>query len=171
MPAALNLGGLVLGQRKFKRARALLEDVLERDPRRLGLVWRRLRGTLRPLGEESRLEQLCRRRLASDPDDWRACLVLGELAEERHDDEEAVMLYSQALRKNPQSFSLHHRLLAIIARSKATAERLRAYLDLCEEAMTVTDRYICIKCHYRAGELLWRCPSCQEWDPFVEEQG
>ena len=50
-------------------------------------------------------------------------------------------------------------------------ERLRAYLDLCEESMTVTDRYICIKCHYRAGELLWRCPSCQEWDPFVEEQG
>jgi lipopolysaccharide biosynthesis regulator YciM len=170
-PALLNLGGLFLGQRKFKRAKAAFEEMLERDPRRLGLVWRRLLGAYRALGEESRLEELCRGRIASDPEDWRAFLVLGDLAEERRDYDAAAAFYTDALRRNPQSFALHHRLLDVFVRTKADPERLREYLDLCEEAMTVTDRYICLKCHYRAGELLWRCPSCQEWDPFVEEQG
>ncbi len=171
VPAALNLGGLFLAQRKFKRAKAVFEEALERDPRRLGTVWRRLLGSYRALGEEGRLEELCLRRIDADPDDWRARLVLGELAEERRDYDDAAAFYSDALRRNPQSFALHHRLLAILARTKAEPERLREYLDLCEESMTVTDRYICIRCHYRSGELLWRCPSCQEWDPFVEEQG
>lgn len=171
VPAALNLGGLFLGQRKFKRAKLAFEEALDRDPRRLVLVWRRLLGAYRGLGEEGRLEQLCRRRIAQDADDWRAYLILGELAEERRDQETAAAFYADALRHNPQAFSLHHRLLGVLVKSKAEPERLREYLDLCDESMTVTDRYVCVRCHYRAGELLWRCPSCQEWDPFVEEQG
>jgi len=171
VPAALNLGNLFLQQRKFKRARAVFEEVIDRDPRRLGLLWRRLKSIYASLGEPDRLEDLCRRRLDAEPDDWRARVVLGELAEEQDDLDEAAELTTEAIRHNPHSFALHHRLLGIHDRMEADPKRMREYLDLCEEAMILTDRYVCLRCHYRASELLWRCPSCQEWDPFVEETG
>ena len=50
------LGGVFLAQRKFKRAKATFEEVLERDPRRLGLMWRRLHGAYKALGAESQFE-------------------------------------------------------------------------------------------------------------------
>lgn len=171
VPAALNLGNVFLAQRKFKRARAAFEEVIDRDPRRLGVVWRRLLGVYRSLGEEGRLEDLCQRRIAADPEDWRSRVVLGDLAEERHEYDVAAEHYAEAMRRHPQAFSIHHRLLGTLARGKAGLERLQGYLDLCEETMRITDRYVCVRCHYRADELLWRCPSCQQWDPFIEEQG
>jgi lipopolysaccharide biosynthesis regulator YciM len=32
------------------------------------------------------------------------------------------------------------------------------------------DPHVCTACHYRAQEMLWRCPHCHEWGSFVEER-
>jgi lipopolysaccharide biosynthesis regulator YciM len=47
---------------------------------------------------------------------------------------------------------------------------VQRYIDAARGAVFFLDPHVCVKCHYRSTELLWRCPHCHEWNSFVEER-
>jgi lipopolysaccharide biosynthesis regulator YciM len=171
VPASINLGSLLLAQKRYKKARAVWEQMLERKPGCVHLVASRLREVYEYLGEEELLGAACLKLEQADPGAWRGRMILGETAEARRDYDEAFAHYTESLRRHPHALSTHQRIWNLMAKMGADSKRIHEYLDICEETVALADRHVCLKCHYRATELLWRCPSCHEWASFVEETG
>jgi len=169
LPASVNLGSLMLTQKRYKKAKAVWEQMLARDPAMIHLIASKLREVYQYLGEEEKLVDTCLKLEAQDPGAWRGRMILGELAEAQRDYASAFMHYGHALKRHPQALGLHQRIWNLMAKMKAEPATIEAYLDLCEDSTVFADRYVCVKCHYRATELLWRCPSCHQWSSFVEE--
>ncbi|MFC2174009.1 hypothetical protein ACFLU6_15510 [Acidobacteriota bacterium] len=157
-------------QKKYKRAQAVWEDMLDIDPKRVYLVYRKLGEIYQYLGEYEKLESICRRQVNEDPEDWRARMVLGEIEERQRNLDLALNWFMEAIRLSPHNFSVHQRIWNLFAKMEAGPKTIRHYLELCEDVITFADRYICIKCHYQTTSIAWRCPSCHEWNPFVEDR-
>ena len=169
IPAYINLGTIYYQQKKFKKAKTVWEEMLAVDPQKLHLVSSKLEQIYQFLGEYERLREICADRIEKDPDDWRARMTLGEIEENSRNFGEAFSHYRDAIRVNQHYFPLHHRMWNLLSKIEQPQAKIKEYLDLCEDVVTLGDPYICIKCHYHTTDFLWRCPSCHEWNTFVEE--
>jgi hypothetical protein len=52
----------------------------------------------------------------------------------------------------------------------AQGQAVERYIDDAEQSVFYRDPHVCTACHYRADDMLWRCPHCHEWNTFVEER-
>jgi lipopolysaccharide assembly protein B len=79
-------------------------------------------------------------------------------------------LLMQAISVNPHAISVHQTAWAVLGDLGYDAALVQRYVDGCRQAVFYRDPHVCVRCHYRSTELLWQCPHCHEWDPFIEER-
>lgn len=176
-PAYLNLGDVHFLQGDAGAASATWERLVETSPERAYLTFRRLESAYARLDtsepgprDGARFPELCRRLIATNPQDWRARLALARHLTPRGDPRAALELLFEALVINPHALALHQAIWETLSRLDLAPALVDRYVDLTRDAIFYLDPHICVRCRYRSTELLWQCPHCHEWDTFVEER-
>jgi lipopolysaccharide biosynthesis regulator YciM len=172
VPAYLRLGDLHYRADRPDRALLHWERLLDRHPRWAHLAFERLEGAYGTLGLAGKLGGICRRLAAADPGDWRARLYLAEDAARRGDEEDSARWGLEALQAGPRSLAAHRAYWRAASPSGGLPPRaLRDFLKATSGPGAGDDPHLCGHCHYRASELLWRCPQCHSWATFAEDRG
>jgi lipopolysaccharide biosynthesis regulator YciM len=170
VPAYLNLGDIQARDEKMAQAAAIWEQVIDCVPERAYLAFDRLLLAYEKLGAPERFSQLCRKLIASTPQDWRARLALARYLENRDDPRGSLELLLEALVHNPHALTVHQAIWQVLARLDFERSIVQRYVDLTRHAVFYMDPHICMRCRYRSTELLWQCPHCHEWNTFVEDR-
>jgi lipopolysaccharide biosynthesis regulator YciM len=169
-PAYLNLGDVLWARGDRAGAIDAWERLVAVSPERAYLAFERLERGYAALGTPRRFEERCRQLIDAHPLDWRARLALARHLASRGDAPQAFELLLQALAHNPHGLTVHQEIWNTILSLGPSAAIVRRYIDAAREAVFFLDPHVCVRCHYRATELLWRCPHCHEWNTFVEER-
>jgi len=170
VPAYLNLGDIYARADKLAQAAGVWGQVIDRAPERAYLTFDRLSMAYDTLGAPERFLQLCRKLIASNPQDWRARLALARYLENRDDPNGSLELLFEALVHNPHALNVHQAIWQVLARLEFERSLVQRYVDLTRHAVFYMDPHICMRCRYRSTELLWQCPHCHEWNTFVEDR-
>jgi lipopolysaccharide biosynthesis regulator YciM len=169
-PAHLNLGDVRRLQGDEGAAAEAWERLVETSPGRAYLAFSRLESVYARANEGERFPALCRRLIASNPQDWRARLALARHLTSAGRAQDALELLFEALVINPHALALHQTIWETLSQLKLAPALVGRYVDLTRGAIFYLDPHICVRCRYRSTELLWQCPHCHEWDTFVEER-
>ncbi len=170
VPAYLNLGDMQLADGQVEQAIATWERVIDVSPERAYLVFDRLEAAYARSDGATRFPDLCRRLIHHNPNEWRARLGLGRYLAARGDSAGALELLFEALVHNPHGLSIHEEIWKTLLHLDLRRDLVERYVDLTGHAVFYLDPHVCLRCHYRSTELLWQCPSCHEWNTFVEER-
>ena len=170
VPAYLNLGDIYARDNRVAEAAGVWEQVIDKTPERAYLTFDRLAMAYQKLGASDRFEQLCRRLIAGNPQEWRARLALARHLEAKGDTVPALELLFEALVHNPHALSVHQGIWHVLSRLDFERSLVERYVDLTRHAVFYMDPHICMRCRYRSTELLWQCPHCHEWNTFVEDR-
>jgi lipopolysaccharide biosynthesis regulator YciM len=168
-PARLGLAA-VLAPREPLRAAEVLEKAVEVEPQRAYLAFDALLALYLSRGEPRRFEQLCERLIRQDSRDWRARLALARHLRTNGRPEEAHGLLLRAVEANPQVLLIHLEMWKTLGSLGELTAPQQRYVEAARQAVFYPDPHVCTTCHYRAQEMLWRCPHCHEWGSFVEER-
>ena len=169
-PPYLHLGDLLERQGSLSAAVEQWEMLARENPEHAYLTFERLERVFLQIGEEGKLDRIYQDAMARDRRDWRAHLALARGKARRGDTDEALQLLATAAAHNPHAIEVHLDYWDLLLAHGAPNERIQSYLDNVRDSMFFLDPHICVKCHYRANGILWRCPHCQEWNTFVEER-
>jgi lipopolysaccharide biosynthesis regulator YciM len=170
VPAYVNLGDLQAGDGDLTGAVATWERVLEAAPDRAYLVFTRLRDAYAAMGTPERYSELCRTLIGRSPGEWRARLALARHLDASDRTPAAFDLVCDALHVNPHAVLLHQHAWHLLSRLGFDPALVERYVEISRDAVFYRDPHVCVRCHYRATELMWQCPHCREWDAFVEER-
>ena len=170
VPAYLNMGDVRLCQGNIADAVAIWERVIAVAAERAYLTFDRLASAYPRLGAPDRFPALCRRLIATNPQDWRARLALSRHLAAHGDVSEGLHLLFDALVQNPHALTIHQAIWQSLAALDLERRLVDRYVELTRHAVFYLDPHVCIRCRYRSTELLWQCPHCHEWNTFVEER-
>ena len=170
VPAYLNLGDIHARDDRMAQAASIWEQVIDKAPERGYLTFDRLSLAYARLGAPERFSQLCRKLIASNPQDWRARLALARHLEARDDPSGSLELLFEALVHNPHALTVHQAIWQVLSRLEFESSLVQRYVELTRHAVFYMDPHICMRCRYRSTELLWQCPHCHEWNTFVEDR-
>jgi lipopolysaccharide assembly protein B len=170
VPAYLNLGDVMLGQGDTAGALEMWERIVTVTPERAYLAFSRLEKANAALGTPARFDDLCRRLIAVNPQDWRARLALAGHLRATQQADAALSLLLEALAHNPHAVAIHQTIWETLLELGLPQPQVERYVGISREAVFYSDPHICIRCRYRSNELLWQCPHCHEWNTFVEER-
>ena len=170
VPAYLNLGDVYKVDGKPAEAIALWERAIEIVPERGYLAFERLEAAYGPGTGAERFAGLCRRLIGANPQDWRARLALSRHQAARGQSEDALALLFEALAQNPHALMVHQAIWQVLSQLNFSRVRVERYMELTRFAVFYLDPHVCVRCRYRADELLWQCPHCHEWNTFVEDR-
>jgi len=151
-------------------AAAWWERLLQVAPDRAYLAFDRLASVYAKLGPEHRFETMCRKLIASSPQDWRSRVALARHVAARGAALEALDLILEALAINSHPITLHQSAWQVLTLLDLEPRLVERYVTASRDAVFFKDPHICLRCHYRSNELLWQCPHCHEWNMFVEER-
>ena len=169
-PAYLNLGDVRFLQGDIAGAVNMWERLIETSPDRAYLAFPRLEAAYAKTGDAKRFPELCRRLIASSPQDWRGRLALARHLSKGNDARSALDLLFEALVQNPHALALHQSIWHTLSQLGLPPSLVNQYVDLTRDAIFYMDPHICMRCRYRSTELLWQCPHCHEWNTFIEER-
>jgi lipopolysaccharide biosynthesis regulator YciM len=169
MPAYLNMGDVYRAQGRLTDAIALWERAIDIMPERAYLAFERLE-TAYALSGPERFARLCRRLIEANPQDWRARLALSRHQAVKGQSEDALGLLFDALAQNPHALMVHQAIWQVLSQLNFSRVRIERYMELTRFAVFYLDPHVCVRCRYRADELLWQCPHCHEWNTFVEDR-
>lgn len=169
-PPYLHLGDLHEVRGRLPEATACWETFARQDPEHAYLVFERLERAYGALGEDNALEALFQEVIARDNKDWRAHLELARRHGHDGRTDESFELLLGAVENNPHAIAVHLAAWDLLFDDHPQPDRIRRYIERVRDAVLFLDPHICVKCHYRANGILWRCPHCQEWNTFVEER-
>ena len=170
VPAYLNLGDMYARDDNMSQAATVWEQAIDKAPERAYLTFDRLSLAYRKLGTPERFTQLCRKLIASTPQDWRARLALAKHLENAGETRGSLDLLFEALVHNPHALTVHQAIWQVLARLDFESSLVQHYVELTRHAIFYMDPHICMRCRYRSTELLWQCPHCHEWNTFVEDR-
>jgi lipopolysaccharide biosynthesis regulator YciM len=170
VPAYLNFGDLRVVEGRPADAAAAWEQVIEVAPERAYLAFDRLESIYPKLGDVDRFPQLCRKLIATNPQDWRARLALARHLDSNGTAPETLELLFEALVHNPHALKIHQAIWHALSKLDLPRPLVGRYVDLARDAVFYLDPHVCMRCRYRSTELLWQCPHCHEWNTFVEER-
>jgi lipopolysaccharide biosynthesis regulator YciM len=166
----LNLGDLRIHQSDTAGAVDAWERLTTVAPERAYLAFERLESAYKALGAPGRFDELCRRLITGNPQDWRARLALARHLRLDGRPERALDLLLEALAHNPHAVVIHQTILETLVQLHLEQGLVNRYIGVSREAVFYSDPHICMRCRYRSNELLWQCPHCHEWNTFVEER-
>jgi lipopolysaccharide assembly protein B len=169
-PAYLNLGDVRMAEGDEQGAAEVWERLIETRPDRAYLAFDRLERYYAEAGAPERFADCCRRLIAANPQDWRARLALGRHLTCAGETAAALDILLDALAHNPHGLSVHQAIWQALLDLRLDRGLVERYIARTRDAVFYLDPHICINCHYRSTELLWQCPHCHEWNPFVEER-
>jgi len=170
VPAFLNLGDVRLMQGDVPGAESAWDRLMTSSPERAYLAFGRLEKLYQQSGQPQKFEQRCLRLVAVNPQDWRARLALGGHLAKRGRDPEAFEFLLAALEHNPHGLTVHQAVWGVLLKLDLSRTLVQRYIESARSSVFFLDPHVCVKCHYRSTELLWQCPHCHEWNPFVEER-
>jgi lipopolysaccharide biosynthesis regulator YciM len=169
-PAAVNLGDALERQGAVDEAVRTWEALVDSTPERAHLVLDRLRRMYASQGDLERFFNLCRRLVATSPQNWRARLALGRALADRREFAAALDQLLEALSHNPHGLTVHEAIWETLLALDLNRAQVERYVRHAKDAVFFLDPHVCLRCHYRSTELLWQCPHCHEWNSFVEER-
>jgi lipopolysaccharide assembly protein B len=169
-PASVNLGDTLERDGRRDEAVAVWEGLVASTPERAHLVLDRLQRVYAARGEPDRFLELCRRLVASSPQNWRARLALGRALADRGELRPALDQLLEALSHNPHGLTVHEAIWEALLGVGLDRPQVERYMRHAKDAVFFLDPHVCLRCHYRSTELLWQCPHCHEWNSFVEER-
>lgn len=170
VPAYLNLGDVRVAEGNDHEAAAIWERLFDVAPDRVYLAFDRLEALATRNGNAERFTRLCRRLIATNPQDWRARLALSRHLSAGGQPREALELLFAALVQNPHALSIHRAIWRALGQLHHPSTLVDRYGELTEHAVFYLDPHVCTRCRYRSTELLWQCPHCHDWNTFVEER-
>ena len=168
VPAYLNLGDVRLASGDAKGAVSAWEHIINVEPSHAYLAFDRLDDAYPKIGSPKKFQELCRQLITSNPFDWRARQALARHLAERGSVRDALELLLEALIHNPHALSIHQSIFQTLTELNFDTVLVQRYVELTRGAIFYLDPHICINCHYRSLELLWKCPQCHEWKTFLE---
>ena len=170
VPAYLNLGDVHLLEGHTQDAAHVWEKVTHVSPERAYLTFSRLASLHQRDPRDTRFEQVCRRLIAANAQEWRARTALAEHLLARGAGDEALDLLLDALTHNPHALTIHQTIWRTLMATGLKPAVVQRYVDMARQSVFYLDPHVCQRCHYRSTELLWQCPHCHEWDCFVEDR-
>ena len=170
VPASLNLGDVHLAAGRPKDAIAIWERVIRHAPERAYLAFDRLKAAYTTVEGPGRFDDLCRRLIDANPQDWRARLALGRHLADEGQPLRALDSFFESLVHNPHALAVHQAIWRALTTLDFDQALVRRYVELTRDAVFYLDPHVCMRCRYRSTELLWQCPQCHEWNTFVEER-
>lgn len=170
VPAYLSLGDVQSFQGRMAEAVATWERLLETAPDQAYLALERLESACNTLGTPARFDDVCRRLITKNPQDWRARLALAKHLAGRDEAVAGLTLLFEALSHNPHVLPVHEAIWRTLRQLQLDPALVERYVALAGSAIFYRDPHVCVRCRYRSTELLWQCPHCHEWNSFVEER-
>jgi lipopolysaccharide biosynthesis regulator YciM len=170
VPAYLSLGDISEARGQIHDALDAWERLVRTVPDRAHLTFDRLERAYTALGTPTRFVELCEQLITQSPQDWRARLALARHLASAGRDREAFERLLEALPHNPHGLVVHQEIWRTLTTLHLDPALVRRYMTLTRDAVFYLDPHICVHCRYRSTELLWQCPQCHEWNPFVEER-
>ena len=169
-PAYINLGDAYLESGEVPLAINYWEKLIAIAPLKSYLVLDRLKKAYEMVEEPDRYEALLVRLAGENRKDWRVRVALAEHDRENGKAKKAYRWLLEASRINPHSLTVHQFFWRMLLEEGLPRDKVEEYVDASREMAFFLDPYICLKCHYKTAELLWRCPHCHAWNSFVEEK-
>jgi lipopolysaccharide biosynthesis regulator YciM len=169
-PSYLNLGDVMLAEGDLPSAVETWETLIDTSPDRAYLAYSRLEQAYAALNDPARFPTLCRRLISANPQEWRARVALARYLTSHGGAADALELLFEALAINPHALAIHQAIWETLAELRLAPALVSRYVELARESIFYVDPHICVRCRYRSTELLWQCPHCHEWNPFVEER-
>ena len=169
-PAYINLGDTHFEIGEPTLAIHSWEKLIAISPLKSYLVLDRLNRAYEMVEEPGRYESLLVRLAGENQKDWRVRITLAEYERERGRAEEAYRWLLEASRIHPHSLTVHQSFWRLLLEEGLPREKVEKYVNNTREMVFFIDPYICLKCHYKTTDLLWRCPHCHAWNSFVEEK-
>ena len=106
--------------------------------------------------------------LVDHPDDWRVRRILSHFQMETGQHSEASENLMLCLEAAPRGLILHEQLRLLLTRGDQPWDLFEEYHAFLERDQPFRSGFACSHCDYRAGEMLWWCPSCRKDYSFVE---
>jgi lipopolysaccharide assembly protein B len=169
-PAHVNLGDVRLSQQDLPGATEAWERLVATLPQRAYLVAERLSDAYLTSGRPDAFEHLYRRIANDHPSDWRARVALATHVGRAGRHADSLQFLLAALSINPHALLIHQLAWETLLALRLDPEAVAQYVAHSRDAVFYRDPHVCLRCRYRAKELLWRCPQCHEWDSFVEDR-
>jgi lipopolysaccharide biosynthesis regulator YciM len=170
VPAYLNLGDVRQREGKLEEAAAAWERATQVSPERAYLAFGRVESLRLAQGDSAKFQALCRRLIAANPQEWRARTALATHLQTQGAGREALDLLLEALSHNPHALLIHQAIWRALMATGLDPALVQRYVEMTRQSVFYLDPHVCLRCHYRSTELLWRCPHCHEWDTFVEDR-
>lgn len=169
-PAYISLGDAYLESGEPPLAINSWEKLIAISPLKSYLLLDRLKRAYEMVEEPARYESLLVRLAGENQKDWRVRIALAEHERDRGKTEEAYRWLLEASHIHPHSLTIHQFFWRLLLEEGLPQDKVEEYVDTTREMVFFIDPYICLKCHYKTTELLWRCPHCHAWNSFVEEK-
>jgi lipopolysaccharide biosynthesis regulator YciM len=170
VPAYLHLGDVRLDGGDPAGAAEAWTRIADVSPERAYLMFDRLEGALGRAQQGRRFQDLCRRLIVANPQDWRARTALARHLLSQGAGPDALDLLLEALSHNPHALTIHQAIWRTLMAIGLDPARVQRYIEMTRQSVFYLDPHVCQRCHYRSTELLWQCPHCHEWDSFVEDR-
>ncbi len=169
-PAYINLGDAYVERGETSLAISSWEKLIAISSLKSYLLLERLKKAYEVVEDPDRYESLLVRLAGESQKDWRVRIALAEYERERGKDEEAYRWLLEASRIHPHSLTVHQSFWSLLLEKGLPRDKVEEYVDTTQKMVFFIDPYICLRCHYKTTELLWRCPHCHAWSSFVEEK-
>jgi lipopolysaccharide biosynthesis regulator YciM len=163
--AALYLGRVWLGQKRWSQAFRLWDELAEARPEWLFLAFRDMQEAFRQLNNEEGWGRFLHDFTERHPGDALGHLALAEWSAARGQMQQAIGCLQQVLEIDPVCPEAHVALLSLCREPGTASAALDSYARLVHHVSELSGaRFRCRACGHGAFEPFWRCPACRRWD-------
>ncbi|MDI6807591.1 MAG: tetratricopeptide repeat protein [Candidatus Eisenbacteria bacterium] len=168
VPAFLYLGDIYREDGRIDRAITLWKGIASRFPGMAYIVFDRLEKALFEKGRFGEMMEFYEELAQRNPKDSSTLLSLATLQKKRGDKNEALRLVREVLEFEPENERARAELIMLYHEDGRNDDAYREAAKLAEKLKKENEKYRCRNCGNRSDEPLWRCPSCLQWDTYLE---
>jgi lipopolysaccharide biosynthesis regulator YciM len=131
------------------------------------ITFRRLEKAFYEKGKFEKIVDLYNDVLDKNPGDVSTLMTLATIHRKKGNLDDALRMVQTALEFDPGSRRVKQALAKLYYEKGDTEQSLKAMVEAFNGFSSDDEQYDCSNCCYKSNEVLWRCPSCGEWETFI----
>jgi len=169
IPAYLYWGDSYRAENRNNDAFIIWQEYTEKVPEWAHLAFERLKSVMFDLGKFSEIESIFQRIIRKKPKNTTVYSEMIELYRKQGRFEEAIDLCKSILNQKPGSWNCRHSLVQLYNDRGNIEAALKEAMILLNQNVEKETTFQCRNCGHQSREPEWYCPSCQQWNTFLEE--
>jgi len=169
IPAYLYMGDSYRKEDRNEEALKIWKEFTLKNPDWAHLAFDRLKEVLFDLGHYGEIEEIYRQVISKKTNDSTVYLNLAELYRKEGRLDEAVETCRHATEIQPDSIPGRYLLSRLYRERGDETTALEQIFDIMEKELEKSAILRCSNCGFESGDPLWRCPQCNQWKTFLNE--